>query len=465
VVTRLIVDHVRRSPGPYVWCGLLLALIWPGVGAGMLSAGTGLAVSMAIAFYIGPLVTGVFFPPRPVLVLPVSSRQIWVAKWLLSTVGASIWTTLAKLAGMAGAMAFGGPTTGLSLVALSALCDLAYTGALLGMLPVLHATPRGPLAVRRITLWAKLMLAVLAISSVVWVLVYRTHLPGEWADLFGVAGVVLLAALALTIAGYRYTPPAGESRGVSRGISRSPAPQATERETTPARVAILNRFTGIGYFLWRDAILWSGVAAGTLVVLYVVILVGPARGEQSAATELLVGFSEPLRAFPYLESGWVLLLVLSCFQAILPLPSRRLLRTLPLSTSGLNALVLSVSVVRWLINGLVVAAMFVLLAGSLPPVHWGVILWFLGLTALAHAIQLRSAQPHRYPAAFLLLGVLAVGILARGRGLPMFEAFLVAYPLNVLLAGGVTLLIAALLNHLTLTRRHAIYRPAPLEQR
>jgi hypothetical protein len=479
MVRLMIADYVRRMFGSYVWCWLLLALIWPGVVSGMLSAGTGMAISMAIAFYIGPMVTAVSFARREVIVLPVSSRQIWLAKWIVATAGAAICTTAAKLTGMAGTMLLAGAAPMPSLVMLSGLLDFAYTGALIGMMPVLDAKPRGPLAARRIALWARFALAILAVSSVVWVFVFRAYLPSEWSDLSGVRGAVLVAALALTVAGYLYVPPAGLPRFVApRDFVRAPAPRfpargrphppaTAARQITRTRVAILNRFSGVRYFLWREAVLWLFVVVAALVGLYAILLFGPARHAPSAIAELLEGFSQPLRSFPYVDGGWFPLLVVSCFPCFPPLPSRpspRHLRTLPLSTSALNALVLAVPVVRWLTNCLVVGAMFVLLTGSIPQsFRWGVLLWFVAFTAFAHALQLRWVEPRRWFAAAVVVGLLIVTILARRTSVPILGAFVVAYPLNVLLAGGVALMGAALLNHSTLTRREAIYRPAPLE--
>ena len=87
----LVADIIRRHPK---WMGLLAAVAlapmwWWGLTE---MPGRVFAMSMGIAFLIGPQTT-LQFLPRAIWYLPVRRRDAWRANWLVATLGATLFTT------------------------------------------------------------------------------------------------------------------------------------------------------------------------------------------------------------------------------------------------------------------------------------------------------------------------------------------------------------------------------------
>ena len=444
MVRRLIIDFLWRARG------VPLALLILGCAttlAGRIPTDVMVALSMTAAFCAGPLMVDHLIT-REVFLLPVSGRQLWRARWWVTTVGAVIVIAIPKTAAIG--------RHGISFFLLSMLCDLAYVGVAPALWPLFNTQPRGPVWFRRaaIRLGMILWLLTLGGGAVVWPFVMRASLPTEWGHLAGPSGLVLGVALVLTVIGYRHTPAPGAPRNLMRGRG----------ETNPVRPSglaaarIPERLTGVSYVLMRDAqvsFAYAALVIGTLLVLGV--LPDPADGLSAhityAADSVVPGTGEFFG-----RSLWLMLLFSCCPGGVQWQRVLRHARTLPLSTTQLIALLVAVPLMRWLAVWLVLALLFVLDGRAPRPFAADTLLAFTAIPALMHAVGLGM----NHSRTTTVLGVMFVGLVTVTLSLRFFagiEEVAAALRLSMTaLVGLVVLAAAVLLHYHTLTRRSATYR-------
>ena len=146
------------------------------------------------------------------------------------------------------------------------------------------------------------------------------------------------------------------------------------------------------------------------------------------------------------------LLCLSGRNALLPMV--RHLRALPMPAWKLNAYIVGLSTPVWLSVLGVASVLHAAVTGRLPAIHADLLVLLAGMTAVAHSIQLPSRRAFSMsPAAMPLVVGVFVGVL---RLLPDPAASF-ATPMWL---GAAAFATAAVSNHLMLTRRASIYRPA-----
>ena len=96
---RLVLDYIRRVPSNLLIVAAPVMFVWGNMTFTGRSAAWPAAFSMALVFLFSALAM-TSMVPRPLLYLPVSRRQIWIAQWLLATCVATAATTSGKLLGM-----------------------------------------------------------------------------------------------------------------------------------------------------------------------------------------------------------------------------------------------------------------------------------------------------------------------------------------------------------------------------
>jgi hypothetical protein len=400
VTARLILDAFTRGSRVCLLSLPVLVYGWSMVAASRLPRETILALSMSVAFCIGAMLTQGLVT-RAVVAMPIAARQLWLARWWLGTAVAVLCTALPKLLI---------PIHGWSFALLSMLCDFAYTGVWLALWPVFDIKPRGPLWLRAFLTRSGMILWLLTIGggAAAWSFVLRPVLPTEWAHLRGPAGLVVLAALAVTLWGYRYSPPAGAPRELARTRSSPASPSPAHGQATK-RAATRRQMTGIGLVLWRDAV---------VALVYAAIVVGIV-----------------------LVATWV------------ERPAG-----VSATTMQVIALLVAIPLFRWLAVWSIVAILFALDGRAPARLGLDTLAAFTGIAAAMHAAGLRWNNIRR---ASMLMVILA-GLVVAALGVQIFPAVTaLAERLGLsppAFVGLVTLAGACLLHYDTLTRRSVTYR-------
>jgi hypothetical protein len=425
---------------------MLPAMWWLGVESQQ--PGRAHAVSMAVAFMFGQL--SLRFVPRAIHQLPVSQREIWRAGWIVATLGATAFTFAAKV------LSFVMPSVRASIalpdILLSTVYDFSAAGISCGL--VIVATrprpARGPFhypwpifkGLAEITLPLGLMVGV-------YVPMWLSYAPpAHWTALGGRAVVVLLAALALTVATYFHSP--GQ---------QAPANRAA-RPSSPAAVRQSGRFavTGLPRLLIHEyawtAMIGAGLAAGAAA--FVIVVVSVRHGPQDLF-ELLTGMllmvdgntSSPLTRG---TATFNLLLAYAFFAAtvVARFPAMvRHLRALPLGTTRLNALLLAWPSVIWLSLWAALALLhYAVLGTGLTSVRADIFVAVVGFSALVQSLRLR------------LTGTAKVLAFCASGGVPPLLLVGTTPPAMLALAGAVSLTAAALINRQALLVASTYRKPA-----
>ena len=446
MVRRIAFDFVRRQWRGYATILVILLLAWAGgPPVWRASDATLVAVAMTAAFCLGPVLTGQFVR-REVFLMPVSTRQLWLARWWLATVGAATVVVLPNLLV---------PRASTALTLAAALCALAYNGVYVALLPLLNARPRGSRRVRVAVLRGQAALGLFTgLGGFAWAFLLRPWLPTAPEHLAGPAGFVLGAALLVTLAGYLHVPGPEVPALMNRRAFEAAGREHASTLAMPPRP----RLTGVRYLLWRDAAI-SLVYAGTVMAVLAALSVvtetgGPSAHIRRVTLSVMPGPGEPLSRL-----GWLVLL-LSCAPAgLLWQNALRHVRALPLSAFQVSALLAAVALSRWLAFWLL-AALLASLDSSVSVVFRpDALLAFVGIGSAVQAAGLRwtGTSPARLIiGASVTAGLVIGGSIWLADVLPAAAAAVGASPWTFV--GLITLASAVLLNLHTLTRRSATFR-------
>lgn len=268
MVTRLVLDYVRQHWLEYVVALLPVSVLWAGAEeAGSVSRQIVLALTLAAATLIGPAMALARMTPREVRLLPVSRRQMWVARWLVSVVVPTLW---------AGACVFAGRSLALTQPRLDALgadtANLAIASVFLylGVLMALFALTRvGRFADGRLRpgrFWSayRIALHLGGVGGVFWGLLLTKSLPVSLDELTaGILAVMALGAVA-TAAGAMHRPDPGAFVDGSRLLVTTPlkASSRWRRFEDP--------FTGLPKLFWWT---WLGLAVPLFLAFAVIAFV------------------------------------------------------------------------------------------------------------------------------------------------------------------------------------------------
>jgi hypothetical protein len=438
---RLLIDSLRRN-----WVSLLIkagfgTLIWIAAGGGLVSTGTAIAASMALAQLAGPGLAIRLVAPREVLILPMSRQEIWRTRFLYGIAVVAIATTSGKLLGLWISEWLRMHAPGLGTIAMSGVLDVVYAAVGTWVVWLSFVSPD-----RSKILFAAGVIALLLSPFLPFTVADR--LPTALAQLNVTSLALLVAGLAIGALSYFSTP----------RLVAAPSPTAARAALKSRRRGIwpeFDRLTGLKRLVLKA---WAGsiaVQVGTIVSIPIVLLVTDwLIGDPS---ESWLDYARHMGLLPFELSdrspNWVMCWIFASVGSESTGAMLRHLRTLPFSTRALTSVLMSVSFTTWTSAWLVLAAFHVLTTGG-PPQTWQ-LPWFagfVGLDCFFRAFQLRWRRSPLSIGAALLLVAPVVFIVSR---LPVSADVL------FLASSGAALLLAAVLNHHTLTTNRAAYARMP----
>ena len=419
----------------------------------------GQSLALFIAFPLGPLMAMGAFVRREFHILPLSDRDFWLARWVIGTVGTATWLTLARTIGVSVALANGIPVVDnaasplvfwpLAFVYSGAFFGLVAQGARSPALVALCERMASPKAVGKKMLAGALLggAGTLLISPGV---LQRVLWPASWAEFNGIAVVIAGAALAFTIVGYRHQPARGPAQSPFR-VSDLARPRGTARPMT-----MHGLFSGASLLVWQGIL--RGLATSGFMLVMLIVLQPHRPPFADRILEIARRFDEGILfkyaggVVPIIDNMWLPLIVVGAFT---PLTwSLRHLRTLPMSTATLNALLFidALPHIVCLLSGF--SLLHLLIAGSLPRFDVASCVLSAGIATLAHSWQLTFTGAFRIFFSWVLVVVLVLLVGAAMR-LPL-PAPLGMLTLPATIGAGM-MLGAVAWNHWLLTRRTSPY--------
>ncbi len=409
MVSRLVVDMLRRLP--FTQVGIIVFGV-------MLAAhgrnGFQMAVSLVLAYALGPVLLLARLDTPLIPYLPVSRRDVWRARWIVSTLVPAALMTAAKLP----ALALG--AVSVSTVTLSSVMDLLYAGAGCGIIALSDMIRPG----------RKQWILLVVLVSIVWPFVVRDGLPLGWHEVHWPQAVTLGVGAALTLWGASCTP-RGPWRRASQTRSESSVPSVP-----PARPSGLS---GLSRLLVNELVASLGVGAAIMVTFLGMRFAfdswfgggAPTLHDLLARQTLLIFGDTTIRARPHEfdpthDFGWWTIYVTAVF-ARFPLLLRHL-RALPIGRVRLHALLLTWPALVWSLAWLLLAGVHVTLVGSHLTAGLQLLRLFasVGVSALGIALLLRlasrwptagaAAAPMSFPLSRLILmsdgWLIAIGLLS-----------------------------------------------------
>ena len=474
MVRLLVADVMRRHAGTYaIFLALqasfalaVFAASSRGTRAAELTSLGAMAISLGFTFFVGPFLALGALAGREFQILPISSRQVWLATWLLATVGATICATAGRLIVLLTA-ASAGRHVDTRLLFAGGLTDFIFCGACMGVVAAVSGSSSLMRVFRRVLVVPTPVIVVLlaAIGAIVVPGITAVRLARTGGDDMGVLLVVALG-LTLTVIGYRHRPGSWTAarqptkRADMRPSPGTPrAPRGHVASLAGDRVVPGIGLSGMRLLLSRE-LLWIG--GGVIVVLVSVALIGAVlKGTAATGHAFADTFGGRLRFnyaggyAPWVRADWFALLILNGRNAVAPM--LRHLRTQPIAAWRLNACVLGLALPLWVSATGTYLAIHAALVGRVPAVSSSIVLG-IGMTAMAHALQLPTGRAFASSAAGMPL--VAGGLTAALIRLPA--------PLDVLshpaIVGGLLVAAAAVINHLHLTRWTTAFRARPAER-
>jgi hypothetical protein len=333
--------------------------------------------------------------PKEVLLMPVSRREIWLARWVAATLMTSLWALAAQSVGVGLVWLGRGGPPDVAGLALTSTCVFAYTGALMSLLPVVDLARQVPLLRRVKGLLLALHVGVIALfgGGVIWPALVYARLPAAWGDVSDGFGIALLVGVALAVAGLRYRPAIR-----AHAVSLASAPPASHASRWAP--VLDDRFTGLPKLLWLDV-----TRAGAGLAFMFVTIIGI-----SVATDAVMGVTRGVSAslswlgtLPFdvgLGGGIVALFAGTISMTIRDLDfglqrtdllrgSLRHWRTLPLSSSAVAGLLIARRLLGWPILWSMLLVLQLSFVGAPASLRLDLLAFVAGLDALAFASGLR----------------------------------------------------------------------------
>jgi len=448
--SRLVVDFIRRTG--LFFAAALIAFFWWQGGGRSTGSRVAFAGSMWMVFMLGPVSVFALLTPLPVRLLPVSRREIWRARWWLAIVVPVAISAAGKLTGML-ALVLNGRSANWPAFALSTAYDVAYCGFFLGLVPL----------TRRWSWW--LVMFIFA-GGMFWPIVLMGLIPTSWGALVRSPLVVgMAAALGMGISSYWFSP--------------RPTPYASPRDASPAvgpqtRRALMqvdDSFTGLPKLIWSHWLLTLRnlmmMVAGYFVVIggFVMLHESPApdlitllRGVGLLPFDLAAAFPQGLTMVFLIGFLGVAAGYSSTLQSDFVHVMARSLRALPIGTTRLLALHLTLPILSWATWWALLVMLQIVATGRLPvTLHGKAFALLVAIDLVARAVQLRWRRDLvAWHFVLVILTVVGMGMIAEATG----EAAMSGYQRPAIIVGTMYIL-AAGMNYLTLTRSRAPYRPQP----
>lgn len=425
-----------------------LAGAWLTAAHGGATRETAFAMSMSIAFLIGPMIA-ITFPPPEVLYLPISRRDLWKATWLASVLAPAGFMIVIRLLTLLDPATRSTP--GLAGITLSPLLDFAYAGSA-AVLWILHSLPKPKLgAAGRVV---DGLLVTIFIGCTFWPYALRSLRPGRWSELTLGSGIALAAATCVAAAGYFHSPPLTGRK--DRWQATGAGAGAGGARFTPS----VNRctLTGLPRLLWNEY-LWSLTVGTAICVSFAVVslfiekdlgdLAGsPAGFLRRRALLPFEGSFAPVDDNPMILMTWFGFFAMSTVARFGKM--MRHLRALPLTAWQLNGLLLSWPVLTWLtVWGALIVAHVVVARTPITSLHPPLLLAAIAASAAVTSFSLRWPAQSKW---VLLTGGVVL--------IPALQMFSRASEGTFAFTGVICLAVAAFVNHSAL-RRSVTYKPVP----
>lgn len=451
VTRHLMLDAIWRSRMAWFFAGFCLLPAWALVAVGVADTKVGMAASLIAVFAVGPVTSLSSLMVRETRFLPLTSRNVWVAAWLLSSVAAPVVVVVVQLAGFSIGLAFGYPQPNVaSSVAFVAACTFAYGGVMLPIGPLMGYTSHAATERRPQWLWGSVAtLTFLAyLGGLIGPWAAWSYLPTSFETLGVPAAVVLGLGLVAAVGAFFWTPQRYGGMGRPTGTAPVSVAQASGRVRSE-RVA--DRFTGLSRLLvptlvWAFGLTVTGAAG--MAWYFVTFEPSLSLYESFAGSGLLIfsaaGFS------PKVIMGTALF---APFFAIGSGPAwdgyTRHLRVLPLSASDTTRLFITSTMLLWAVVWVVLLGIHGLVLGLRPDtLRPELFVYLLGLSALMEAVSRSGKKPGRPFSLAVIPVFVLIGVAEGFTGKLGVEAMFWSHAA----IGASSLLIAAALTYRSITR-------------
>jgi len=450
-----MLDALRRGRLAWFWAGIFVVGAWAFVAVGFADPRAGVATSLIAVFVVGPMTSLTSVLSREIRYLPPTSRDVWVAAWMLSTVVAGTFVAVLQAAGLGIGVAFGYPqveaTQPLMFVA---VCAFAYGGAMLPISPLIGYTSSA--ASEREPKWFWAATATLTFFVYMGGLfgpwAAWSYLPTSFADLGWPSSLLLALGLVAAFAAFAWTPQRYGGIGRPTTVAGAPRVRAHVGEMNGlAAIRAMDRITGLNRLLVPTLVWAFGFAiTGAVGMAWYFVTLEPSRNlyESLAAAGMLpfsaAGFS------PKIILGTALFVP---FFAIGSSPAwdgyTRHLRVLPMSAADTTRLLLATTLLLWGVVWGVLLGTHLLVIGFRPDtLRPELFLYLAGLSALAEATSRRGRKPGRPFSPWVIPVFLFVGVSEGFTGRLSVDAMFWSHTT----IGASALVLAAAMTYRSLTR-------------
>lgn len=453
MVFHLVIDAMRRK-----WLRGAIAVLQLYIFFNMLGkfwpSTQGVGWTMSGAVFLSVL-AGDHYQSRELYQLPVSRRQWWLARWWLCITAPVV---LAQLAVVWSEWSERSTWLTVDQHILFIAFGLLYCGCGL----FVQSTGFGQAGEQPFTLgsagWA--FLAILGMTAAPWAI--GEFLPRSWSELNAAWFVVIAVMAALTVIGYRYTPPIKArpwARPAQRFIAAAPA---QPKPVSLKPVKWTDRLTGTKLVLWDESRKHFLIFTFLIVVgVSVWAIASQVRQVPALATVLRMAGALPFSDSRREISEVIVYGAVLAFAGFADGWSARLrsLRALPVSSTRLAAFPLVLGLVSAAVLALALLVLHLLVLRTMPVTpRLDLFLTFAGLTAIASTI--RFAGPGDLTMRGML-GFAPVGAIWLGFGFAETRQQMNTVQNALGMAGPVLLIISWAVMRYAVGHRSAMYRPQP----
>jgi hypothetical protein len=447
VTRRLISDIVWRTRLMYVLMIPFVGLVWIGAAAqndGFVSLA--LTLSIAFAYMLGPLVSVSMIGRREIRILPVTNRDLWVTSWIVSAVLIPLAiSAVQSLAVITVATFTGSRAVSAETMFLASLYCFAYAGALVPIMPAQGYCMHNMSARQPRWLWAALAIACFAVftGGLFLPFVIADDLPMTFDQFSWDATTTLALCFVISAVSLAWTPQRG---GIVTPVQPARKTESTSRSIRLQRSS--DRFTGVARVAWPIAATITVLSAVTLAgfVFYWATFASDTPLRSFLQNNAVLLFDTGFLPDRGMSDIWVIMAVAFITTSGPWQPFARLLKVLPLTTNQVNVLFLATPFAQWALVWLALIAAHLVVIGTFPgTARLDVFMFVGGVSALGHVLMIRYGQGGL--GIVMLLGVL-MSLVRR----VSTDTWSVRPEVVLFAAGVVALVVAAAVNHRTLTR-------------
>src|SRR6185503_8951758 len=377
---RLLIDSLRRNWGALLVKSGLAAVIWIAAGGELISTGTAIAASMSLAMFAGFVGSLQLVAPREVLILPISRNAIWRTRFWFGTFVVSAAIAAGKLVALPLSTLWSQPAPGLEAIGVSTVLDLISAP----MMALLLAA--GPITT---TLMVAVGLPLILLGPFV-PLAIANRLPVAWNQFTPLSLALIAAGIAMGWVSYLRTP--------HMVTTLSPtANRAAVKTKGRGWLPEFSGVTGLRRLLLKAWATSLTIQIGSLITMLVIFpLLNLVTGDVAGG-----GWRDSAREFGLLpfesasrSPSWIMAWIFASVGSDAAARMVRHLRTLPISSGSLTAILMSASLVAWTNAWFVFAAFHVIATGN-PLQTWRLPMFatVLGVDSLYRALQLRWRRP------------------------------------------------------------------------